>query len=392
MRLLDTYALATGSTIDKPFIFESYFPLPFEKYVTFQAQTKYGSKDYDYWQDVITMVYPILEQRGIKIVQVGVPSEFQYQYAIDLRGRTDMNQLAYIIKNATLHIGSDSFGKHLAAGYDVPLVALYSVSQSTVSGPHFGSKDKQIVFDAYLRTKTGKPSYASQEHPKCINLIKPEEIANAIFKLLNIETRVPFETVTMGDKYCQKIIRELIPNQVINVENPNNPVEIRMDVDFNEQVLAQQLSLCKSVVVTDKPINKDILAHFKPNILALVYEIKEQNDPTFLDQIKHLGISTILITYLPPEKIQENKIKYYEHGGINSIPQPSEEQVSNLKKDINSLYFRSNKIVCSKGKLFMGNAARIADMEITSDFEYQKVPDLPEFWQELSFMTVVKKL
>src|SRR5438046_2819188 len=166
MRLVDTYALSAGAKIDKPYVFEQYFPLPFEKYITLQAQTKYDSKDYSYWQDVVNLLYPVLEKHGIKIIQVGGPNERTYQYTVDLRGRTELNQLAYVIKGSKLHMGSDSLCVHLASHYDIPIVGLYSVSQSSISGPQFGTKEKQICFEAYLRTRTGKPFYSDKENPK----------------------------------------------------------------------------------------------------------------------------------------------------------------------------------------------------------------------------------
>jgi hypothetical protein len=392
MRLLDTYALSTGSTIDKPFIFDSYFPIIFSRYITFQAQTKFDSKDYSYWQDVINIIFPVLNHHNIKILQIGGEKEAAYQYTVDVRGKTDLRQLAYIIKNAMLHVGSDSLGVHMASAYDVPIVGLYSVSQAEVSGPCFGSKDKQILFNAYLRTRNGKPTYAAQEAPKSIDLIKPEEIAVAIFKLLGIEFKAPFETVYMGQKYSSKVVREFVPNIPIQIQHPESPLEIRMDIEFNEQVLVQQLTLCKGIIVTKKRINKNILKQFKPNITALIYEITEDDEPLFINDIKDLGINIILISHLSSDAIRNKKINYYEFGKINQIEPESLDKINPLKEEISNLYFRSNKIVCSNGKFYMGNAARILNEEITNDFNYYKVHDHPEFWKELAFMSIVKKV
>jgi hypothetical protein len=392
MRLLDTYALATGSKIKKPFIFENFFPLVIERYITFQAQTKFDSKDYNYWQSVINILLPTLEKNNIKIVQIGGANENLYKYALDLRSRTDIHQLAYVIKNAMLHLGPDSLGTHIASSYDIPIVSLYSVNQSSVSGPHFGSKEKQIVFDAYLRSQTGKPSYSAQENPKCINLIKPEEIANAVFKLLNIDFKTPFETVYIGEKFGNKIFRELIPFNTIQFDNPQIPIEIRMDIEFNEQVLAEQLSRTKGIVITNKRINKSIFQQLKANVSAIVYEITENDEPKFIEDIKDLGIPILLISSLPAEKIQEKKINYYQLSKINEIVPEKEELINNLKKDIDKLYFQSNKMVFAVDKVYMGNASRIAKEEIINDFNYNKVIDSPDFWKELQFCQIAKKI
>jgi hypothetical protein len=290
-----------------------------------------------------------------------------------------------------LHLGPDSLGSHLASAYDVPLVALYSVSQSSVSGPRFGSPEKQVCFDAYLRTRNGKPSYSSQESPKSIDLIKPEEIVNAATKLLKLPEKAMFETVYVGEKYNGKIIREFIPTVPLQVANPEVPVEIRMDIHFNENVLAQQLTLCKAIIITNKRINKAILGQYRQQITALVYVVTNEDEPTFIDDIKDLGIPIVLMTHLTPEEIQPKKLAYYQNGKINPYDKAPQEKIDAIKADIDNLYFRSNKLVTDGGKVFMTNVCRITNQEITSDFNYYKVVDIPEFWHDLPFMTVVKR-
>ena len=69
--LVETYALNCGLKIDKPFLLEKYFPLEFDNYITFHPFSKYESKSYDYWQDVIDFIHPELEKAGIRILQIG---------------------------------------------------------------------------------------------------------------------------------------------------------------------------------------------------------------------------------------------------------------------------------------------------------------------------------
>jgi hypothetical protein len=390
MRLLDTYAVSSGSKIDKPFIFEQYFPLVYDKYITIQAQTKYESKDYSYWQDVINVLFPILDKHGIKIIQVGGPNELLYQYVVDLRGKTDVNQLAYVIKGAMLHLGSDSLGVHLASYYDIPIVGLYSVSQSSVSGPQFGTKEKQICIDAYLRTRTGKPSYSDKEAPKCVDLVMPEELVDSVFSLLNLNVKTPFKTIFIGSRYSGKIFRELIPTKAFPIADPNNPIEIRMDIHFDEDVLAQQLSYCRGIIITNKPIKKELIKNFRGNINAIVYMIEENDDPNFIAEIKDLSIPIILMTYLSDEQIQPKKINYYEHGNINMVRPEQEEKHQLIKENFGKLYFRSNKIVTQDGKIFNGHVSRIKGTEISNDFDYYEAADIPEFWKDLPFLTLVK--
>ena len=392
MHILDSYSLSSGSKISKPFIFEQFFPLPCEKYITFQAQSKYEGKDYNLFQDVINILFPILERNGIKIVQIGIPNEQPHKYCIDLRGKTDFGQLAYIIRNSLLHLGPDSLGIHIASSYDIPLVGLYSVSPSSVSGPYWGTKEKQVCFDAYQRVGNGKPSYSDKEHPKSINTIKPEEIAQSVLNLLNIKQTIDFTTIFVGEQYNSKVFRELIPKSPIQLTNPEIPIEIRMDLNFDENFLAQQLNLCRAIIFTNKPINLDILQKFKPNIFAVTYIVENDNDnPEFCKQVRNLGVQVSLYSFLSQEEIDKKKIFYYEIDRINQAYIPSSETKQLITQSIDSLYFRSNKLVFEENKVFMGHTARDKGEEGLNDFTYQKLVISPELWKELPFMMIVKK-
>ncbi len=393
MHLLETYSLATGGKIDKPFIYTTFFPLPVERYITFQAQSKFNSKNYDFWQDVLNILYPILESVGIKIVQVGSQNEYPYQYVIDLKGRTDIHQLAYVIQNSLLHLGPDSLGIHISSFFDIPIVGLYSCSPRAISGPYFGTCDKQIIFEGYKRTKNGKPSYAAEEAPKSINTINPEEIAGAVLKLLGIDRSIPFETVYIGSKYSHNILRELVPNCNIQVQGPSNIVtEVRMDLEYNEQFLFKQLQTTRCAIVTDKPISLDKLKPFRPNIAAIVYEIKDNDDPAFAAEARKFGVPMILVSSLSQELINEKKNSYYEIGKINKFESPDPEIVDKLKSIMPNLYFKANKILASNNQFYMTNAARVTNQPITNDFEYYKAHDVPEFWNNLAFFACVQKI
>ena len=392
MRLLDTYALYCGAKIDKPYIYESFFPVSQEKYITFQAQTPYDSRNYAYWQDVIDMILPIVGQHGYTIVQLGKSDEIPYQRVVNLLGQTNYHQLAYIVHRAALHFGPDSFGVHLAAHFDKPIVALYSISMPEVAGPHFGNKEKHILFKGYQRVGNGKPSYSPNENPKSVNSIKPEEVANAIFKLLDIQAEVPFETVFLGNKYSHAIVREVIPNSGHVLPMPDQPVEIRYDLFSDEQLLIHHLNYWqKAVIVTDKPINFDLLKHFKPRIATLVYEITPSDNPEFVKNVSQIGIPLALITRLDETSLQQRKIHYYEYGTINKLAEPPEDVISKLRKDIDNLYYRSSKVISSNGHLFGSHADVAANKPIQADFEYRRVTDSLLFWKDLDFCTIVKK-
>ena len=65
MHLIERYATSCGVKIDKPYIYETFFPVNVEKYISFQPFSKYPSKNYDYWDEVVAVISPYLQQNNI---------------------------------------------------------------------------------------------------------------------------------------------------------------------------------------------------------------------------------------------------------------------------------------------------------------------------------------
>jgi hypothetical protein len=381
MRLLDTYATNTGSKIDKPFIYTKYFPLPQQTYITIQGQTPYDSRNYSYWQEVINLLQPFLSKANICIVQVGTKDEKQLGGVINLLGQTNINQLAYVIQNSKLHFGADSLCVHLASSFDLPIVSLYSISNPSVAGPHFGNKNKHILLKGYERIGNKKPSYSQVETPKCIDTIKPEEIAEGVLKLLNIEFPKMPETVFIGQDFNLKSF-EIIPDQPMDLSSipVENPI-IRLDYSFNEEALESILSQRKSIIFTNKPIKKDIIEKYKQNINQLIYIIEENNSVNFVKLLKSNSINYVLLSFLPEEVLNKFKIDYMDYNLIVNRKHKTKEdtKVSN----IDNLYYNSSRtLYSSKGK----SVSRYDWLNGTGN----KVVDDIEFWKEADNFYIFK--
>ena len=70
---------------------------------------------------------------------------------------------------------------------------------------------------------------------------------------------------------------------------------------------------------------------------------------------------------------------------------PSSEVTELINRDIDSLYFQSNKLVFEDGKVYSGQVGRVKKEEIINDFTMYKLVITPELWRELPFMFIVKK-
>ena len=114
MHLIERYASSCGVKIGKPYIYDSYFPMSSQKFITFQPFSK-PAKNYDYWQEVINLIAPYLKQNNIDILQIGAKEDKRLDNTIYLAGQTTIPQAAYLIKRSILHFGADSFAVHIAS-------------------------------------------------------------------------------------------------------------------------------------------------------------------------------------------------------------------------------------------------------------------------------------
>lgn len=370
MRLLDTYATNTGSTIDEPFIFTKYFPLPVEKYITLQTQTPYDSRNYEYWQEVIDILKPILEKNNIHIIHTGLKDDKKYNNVIDLLGQTNINQLAYIIKNSLLHLGADSFGVHLASYYDKPIVSLYSISNPNVAGPHFGDFRKHKLIKCYENVGNKKPSYSQVENPKSINTINPEQIVNNVLELLNLDN-INHQTIFIGSQYGN-VLLESIPSVILPPNMfPNMLLNIRFDhveqLDEKDYVCTlNNLNIRKCSFITDKPLDIEQLIPLKDKITNIFYDITYSNiDINFVNKVKNFGIKIDFIFHKSKNK-NENDLNNKK---LEIIDFPEQINIiENLEKPIEKIklskFYKSKKLLFTNENIYLSKAAYLENKPI----------------------------
>jgi len=380
MHIIETYALNCALKIDKPFIYEKYCPIPFDNYISFQPCSKYESKSYDLWQEVINQIAPKLIQKNIHIVQIGGKDEKPLENCYHLQGKTNINQAAYIIKRSIMHFGADSFGVHVASNYDKPIVALYSNSRPENAGPYFNSNSKIKIFE--IDKKDRRPSYSAQESPKTINEIDPIQVANSILSMLDLDL-VNIKTIRIGEEYNRRLI-ESVPNAIIaDISKLGvNSLIMRMDYEFNEDVLQEQLKRNNCSIVTSKPIKTEILKTYKSNIAQIIYNLDEEHDVNFVKALKKSGVPFALSTELSEDFVKSIKIHYMDYQQIIRSVKSKKEDIKNLE-DLNNLYYKSNKITISNGKIYNSKAAYLKDMPFNN--KPIKVIDIPEFWEEAKY-------
>lgn len=398
MHILEAYASNTCLKINKPFIYEKYYPVGCDNYITIHNPNKYDSRKYDHWDSVVRLLKPFLDKEGIEIIQIGTKDEKKIKNCEDLLGKTSFNQLAYIIKRSMLHLGVDSLPVHLASGFDKKIVALFSNMYASHSRPYW-SKDEDVVL--IESDKDGdKPTYTATETPKTINTIAPEKVAAAVCDLLGVGFTYDYETLVTGQFFHIGIV-ETVPEEPIQISNTGgDPIYLRLDITTpktnvaSHQLDSQLAVKGKYTVITPKTIPNSTLRRHKDRIDTIVYILDENSSPKFYDDIISCGIKCNLAIGHGEKYTDEIKFKFLDYPTITEIKLRTQNDVKQLEgENINKLFYQSNKYLIHKGKFYPSQAAFEVGQscEQMNAVTLHKVPDRAIFFKDLDHIRILKK-
>jgi len=126
-----------------------------EKYVTFHpgsGKGRWEARKYTDWPEVLRNIN--LKFPEIQIVQVGAEDEPEFDVELDLRGKTNIHELAYVIEHSSMHLSIDTISMHMAAAFDVPTLSIFGCSYAQSTGPWVPNKDesKLILLESERKT------------------------------------------------------------------------------------------------------------------------------------------------------------------------------------------------------------------------------------------------
>ena len=394
MHIIESYATHCGLRIDKPWIYQSYYPMSHKHYITLQPAGGADVRDYAYWDEVIQYIQPELEKRDIKILQLGVEKDRALPNCIHTQGSTDLSQVAYLINGSMLHVGVDSVGVHMASAYNKKIVGLYCNQWTRSSGPYWTKPEDMRLLEPSRDGR--KPSFSLNEEPKTINEISAEEIAQSIFDLLGIEEKIPYERVHIGKNYNDINIQNT-PTSVARINQDQfsgHPLIVRMDVEHNEKILAEQLKHTTCVICSTKTIDRSIITNFKPRIQNFVYYLDDDHDKDFVEFLRSNAVPHSLLTRQDGTKLEKLKLEYLDYGYIFR-KYVDEEGIKKLKnEDLSKYLFKTRKKILKDGKCYnsISNLKAEVPMKSINDFSFTSITDNPEFWDFLDETYIVKKL
>ena len=371
--LTSIYANYCGVKVsDKPHEFPSlYYPTP-QKYITIHSGSNNNNKNYDYYNEVISLIIDSLDKEDIQIIQIGIGSDQKLDNCLDFRGLSDIKQTAFIIENSLLHIGNDSLWLQLAGSKKVPFIGLNSIYHQPIMTPHY--KDKYKIIDSHR--DGNKPNFGQDEIRKSINLIKPEEVAKSILDFLNLDSKsINIETVYIGDNYNIKQI-DLIPNFPVqpNILN-GHKIVIRADIECDYNAIGHALLRYKAGIITDKVIPPVILERFKDNIPFIYYTLNKDYDKDFVNILHTSGISYYLLSKLDDIYTNKMKLDLFDY---NPVMKKTEFNKNNITSH---LYFKTNRVFYGNDK-FYASAYHYKNnivMEIPNDIQVGSAIDSEDF-------------
>lgn len=385
MHILERYALSCGVKIDKPFILEQYYPIALDKYIVFQTSGKGNSRQYDYWVKVFQYIREYTND--YKIVHVGLESDQSVAgIDIDLRGRTSIRQLAYLIKNSSLYLGIDSLSAHLAGYYDTKMVTLYSYCFAQNCFPIWGKRHNRSLIEVDW-TEQGKPSFSLTEKKKNINTIKPEIIAKAALDHLGVANDLNLvKTLFIGSEYQNPTI-EVVPDSTsYPIFIKDKVCNVRMDYHFDEQNLMRLASICRINIVTAKEININILNSIKEKVCGLNVIASDQISEDYLVKVKSLGVKLNLSAPFNDEwpRLCE---KFFDFK-LDKDEVATKAKVKNASEIDGNSIFNSEKIIFSDGKVY--SCKLFWEKKQPKLDRSAKVVDDQAFWQESDYFYIYK--
>lgn len=368
--LVSVYARDLGVNVGQPVLTTHYYPLPYEKYITIHTSNKVPAKNYSYWGIVVKILKKELAPKNIKILQIGTQEDPLIEGVDKFINNTSLNQSFFLIKNALCHIGIDSCPVHIAAAFDIPTVAIYGHTYS-------GTCDTSWVVNSTvkhikLEPERGKtcPSFCLNEHPKSVDKILPEQLAEGVFKQLGLRKYKTEKTLYIGTKFLYKTIDVILSNNYFNnISLVDVDLRVRFDLNPDENLLMNQLILFegqKTTIVTNSPINQRILENGKGVIRKIVYEAPEFNE-NFLNYLRNSNIEFELIC-LDENKIQKERKKFF-HFEI-SEKQKEEDFSPKIKKELDK-YSKSNKLKIETSK-FYGIDGQVVFKSTLQDKEFYR--------------------
>jgi len=379
MHKLESFALSCGSKISKPQLNQSYYPIKEDKYIVFCQDSDSPSKTYDYFDDIIFHIKPYLDKKNIQIIELPSKDKTPLFYCNRYPDLT-YNQANYVISKSMLYCGNMNLHTHVSALLNKPSVTLSNYDYIDTYKPYWSNDKKNIIL---FKNQKNKPSFSSQEDPKTINQVHPEEAASKILNLLKIKHKLKdIKTVFVGPEYNLNIV-DIVPGSYdpssLQLDNVCN---IRMDKSFNVDFLAACQKIKKINIVTNQSIPIDILNSLKENIKQISFFIDKNTTQEDVSSLEFAGIPIKLMSK-DSKNIADIRLRFLDYV-ISEYGQMSQEDLK--PKTDKNLKFLSKRNIIMDGQVY-NSYLSASQGKNTSSVKY-----CDDFWEDLPFCRIYKQI
>ena len=124
--------------------------------------------------------------KNSKIYIIGTRHDLEYKLnlsknVIDLRGKTTLKEIIYLIKNANLFIGNDSGIMHIADAFEIPSLILFGSTSPDWTGP---LSNKVKILKANIHCSPCFKKECRYKTYECLKLITVEMAVKKIFSII----------------------------------------------------------------------------------------------------------------------------------------------------------------------------------------------------------------
>lgn len=399
MHILESYALQSDLKIDRPFINEKFFPLAVDKFITIDTSSlKTPALAYKHWQLVVDLIHPTLKEHGIKIIQLGNKEDTPITNCYMAIGQCNFNQKCYVINKSLVHVCPNNESMHIASALDKKCVVLFPNNCfPSQFAPYWSEKGRVETLSPETNQK---PSFNPNETPKSIDKIRPEDVANKILNRAGIFTFIPsFKTLRIGDAFHNKRTESTLTHLLDPKKLGVSSLIVRMDLNFNEDALKEQLNVSPCSVITNRPFSEEILDQYSKKIVELVYYIEDDNvaGANFIKKVAGKSINFLLRSRAVSSELSDYKLTYLDQGLVHQVLRKTQEDIEELKGK-RKLYYKSNHFIIHNNSFYISTASLLADESFnmtvedpaqrrnsgfpSMDHEPQPIIDDPLFWEE----------
>ena len=394
MHVLESYALQNNLKIDKAEVYERFFPLAVDKYITIDTSSlKTPAMSYSHWQIVIDLIKDKLKELNISIIQLGEKECKTLTDCYLATGQCNFNQKAYVVKKSLLNISSNNETSYVASAYGNKQIVLFPNNCHVGQFKPYWSDPENLTVIPTECSSSNNPSFNPNENPKSINSIKPERIASEILVKLGIHGYASeFKTIKIGSLYSKPKIESSLTNLIDVKKLGVNSLIVRMDLNFNEESLALQLNQCHCSIITNKAFNPQILSQYKSKIVELVYYLEDDNDPNFIQKAKENSINYLVRSRKDTAQTNDFNLQYMDYGLVQQIPQVTQDDIEELK-GLKNLYYKSKHFIIHQNSFYPGTAA-VKNQKYgasTMEGELNPVIDDPLFWEDRDHFYFLQK-